>query len=64
MLKWWRRKTQERMKNKLEKQHSDLLEKAVEAQRKGDIKTYSFLTASAEELVVKIEEAERALEQA
>lgn len=40
---------------KLRKQHAALLEKAMLAQRKGDIKTYSLLTADAEALWEKIE---------
>ncbi|MEC8080981.1 MAG: DUF6435 family protein [Pseudomonadota bacterium] len=35
---------------KLEKRHSELLEQAMQAQRKGDIRTYSMLTAEAEEV--------------
>lgn len=35
---------------KLRKQYDALLEKAMHAQRNGDIKTYSMLTAQAEEL--------------
>ena len=35
---------------KLEKRYSELLEKAMQAQRKGDIRTYSMLTAEAEEV--------------
>lgn len=44
---------------KLRKQHSALLEKAMHAQRNGDIKTYSMLTADAEALWQKIEETEK-----
>jgi hypothetical protein len=33
---------------KLEKRYSELLEQAMQAQRKGDIRTYSMLTAEAE----------------
>lgn len=40
---------------KLRKQHADLLEKAMHAQRKGDIRTYSTLTAQAEAVWVEIE---------
>ncbi|WP_018984371.1 DUF6435 family protein [Salinimonas chungwhensis] len=40
---------------KLRKQHAALLEKAMHAQRKGDIKTYSALTAEAEAVWTKIE---------
>lgn len=44
---------------KLRKQYSALLEKAMHAQRNGDIKTYSMLTADAEALWQKIEETEK-----
>ncbi|WP_152428759.1 DUF6435 family protein [Vibrio azureus] len=39
---------------KLKKQHSMLLEQAMQAQRRGDIRTYSRLTAEAEEIYTKI----------
>ncbi|WP_394151191.1 DUF6435 family protein [Vibrio maritimus] len=39
---------------KLKKRHSMLLEQAMRAQRNGDIRTYSKLTAEAEELFVHI----------
>jgi hypothetical protein len=42
---------------KLEKQHSALLEKAMHAQRNGDIRGYSMITMEAEELNQKIEAA-------
>lgn len=40
---------------KMRKQYDSLLEKAMHAQRNGDIRTYSTLTAEAEELWVKIQ---------
>ena len=40
---------------KLQKQHAALLEKAMHAQRNGDIRTYSALTAEAETLAQRIE---------
>ncbi|BDX05849.1 DUF6435 family protein [Planctobacterium marinum] len=40
---------------KLRKQYDAKLEKAMLAQRRGDIKTYSMLTAEAEELWAEIE---------
>lgn len=40
---------------KLRKQYDMKLEQAMHAQRKGDIKSYSMLTAEAEELWKKIE---------
>lgn len=40
---------------KLRKKHALLQEKAMLAQRKGDIKTYSMLTAEAEALWMEIE---------
>ncbi|WP_137166615.1 DUF6435 family protein [Salinimonas lutimaris] len=40
---------------KLQKQHAALLEKAMHAQRNGDIRTYSAMTAEAEELAKRIE---------
>ncbi|MCU7553751.1 DUF6435 family protein [Alteromonas sp. ASW11-19] len=43
---------------KLRKQYDSLLEQAMHAQRNGDIKTYSMLTADAEALWAKIETAE------
>lgn len=45
---------------KLRKQYDIKLEQAMLAQRKGDIKTYSMLTAEAEELWQTIEVHERA----
>ncbi|AUI88011.1 hypothetical protein BS333_16685 [Vibrio azureus] len=39
---------------KIKKQHSMLLEQAMQAQRRGDIRTYSRLTAEAEEIYTKI----------
>ncbi|MCL1065460.1 DUF6435 family protein [Shewanella olleyana] len=46
--------------NKLEKQYSTLLEQAMHAQRNGDIRTYSSLTAEAEEVLKKIQALETA----
>jgi len=40
---------------KLEKQHSALLEKAMHAQRNGDIRSYSMITQEADDLSKKIE---------
>ncbi len=40
---------------KMRKQYDALLEKAMHAQRNGDIKTYSTLTAEAEALWEKIQ---------
>ncbi|MER2498218.1 DUF6435 family protein [Vibrio neptunius] len=39
---------------KLKKRHSMLLEQAMQAQRRGDIRTYSRLTAEADELYGQI----------
>ena len=39
---------------KLKKRHSILCEQAMQAQRRGDIKTYSLLTAEAEEIFEQI----------
>ncbi len=41
---------------KLKKQHSILLEQAMHAQRKGDIRTYSTLTAEADEVFKQIQQ--------
>ncbi|MCC5854230.1 MAG: Lacal_2735 family protein [Idiomarina sp.] len=43
---------------KLRKEHQQLLEKGMLAQRKGDIRTYSQLSLEAEELWKKIEKLE------
>ncbi|WP_414828532.1 DUF6435 family protein [Alteromonas sp. H39] len=43
---------------KMRKQYDVLLEKAMHAQRNGDIKTYSSLTAEAEALWEKIQGAQ------
>jgi hypothetical protein len=40
---------------KLEKQYSSIMTKAVEAQRNGDIKTFSTLSFEAEEILKKID---------
>lgn len=47
---------------KLRKQHAALQEKAMHAQRNGDIKSYSLLTAEAETLWQKIEALEQTQE--
>lgn len=44
---------------KLRKQYDSKLEQAMLAQRKGDIKTYSMLTAEAEEIWKQIETLEK-----
>ena len=41
---------------KLKKRHSMLLEQAMQAQRKGDIRTYSQLTAEAEDVFKQIQD--------
>ena len=41
---------------KLQKQYAALLEKAMHAQRNGDIRSYSALTAEAEKLAKRFEE--------
>ena len=43
---------------KMRKQYDALLEKAMHAQRNGDIKTYSLLTAESETLWKEIEKIE------
>lgn len=43
---------------KMRKQYDALLEKAMHAQRNGDIKTYSLLTAESETLWKEIEKVE------
>lgn len=43
---------------KLRKQYDALLEQAMHAQRKGDIRSYSMLTLDAENLWKKIEDIE------
>ena len=43
---------------KLRKQYDALLEQAMHAQRKGDIRSYSMLTLDAENLWKKIQELE------
>ena len=45
---------------KLRKQYYEKLEKAMTAQRNGDIRTYSLLTAEAEQLQKQIEAIEPA----
>lgn len=42
---------------KLDKEYGALLEKAMQAQRSGDIKSYSELTEQAEAVKAKIDEA-------
>ncbi|WOI37760.1 DUF6435 family protein [Alteromonas sp. CI.11.F.A3] len=44
---------------KLRKQYDGLLERAMHAQRNGDIKTYSMLTAESEDVWKKIEAIEK-----
>ncbi|MEC8451623.1 DUF6435 family protein, partial [Alteromonas sp.] len=44
---------------KMRKQYDALLEKAMHAQRNGDIKTYSLLTAQSEKLWKEIETLEK-----
>jgi hypothetical protein len=44
---------------KLRKQYDIKLEQAMQAQRKGDIKTYSMLTADAEAIWKQIEALEK-----
>lgn len=44
---------------KLEKQRAQLLEKAMQAQRSGDIRTYSQLMSQAEELYKEIQTLEK-----
>jgi hypothetical protein len=41
---------------KLQKQHDQLLEKGMNAQRKGDMKLFAELTSQADELANKIKE--------
>lgn len=41
------------------KQYSELLEAAMQAQRRGDIRGYANLTEQAEEVAAKIEELEK-----
>ena len=47
---------------KWQKEHEILLTKAFNAQRNGDIRLYSTLTAEAEALRAKIDEHQRAVE--
>ena len=44
---------------KLRKTYDQILEKAMQAQRKGDIKTYSLLTAESESIWQEIEALEK-----
>ncbi|NVK24954.1 MAG: Lacal_2735 family protein [Gammaproteobacteria bacterium] len=46
---------------KLEKQHALKLEQAMHAQRNGDIRLYSQLTAEAEDIYSKIKEIESSI---
>jgi uncharacterized protein Yka (UPF0111/DUF47 family) len=46
-------------KKKLETQHAQLLEKAVEAQRNGKIELYGQIMTKAEELLKEIEKIEQ-----
>lgn len=43
----------------MRKQYDALLEKAMHAQRNGDIKSYSMITAEAEALWAEIEQKEK-----
>ncbi|MDP4548820.1 MAG: DUF6435 family protein [Marinobacter sp.] len=43
---------------KLKKQYATLLERAMQAQRNGDIRTYSELSAEAEEVYKQIQQIE------
>lgn len=43
----------------LNDQYNQTLQKAVEAQRNGDIKTYSFLSKEADQLLKEIENIEK-----
>ena len=43
---------------KLKKQYETLLERAMQAQRNGDIRTYSELSAEAEEVYKQIQQIE------
>lgn len=43
---------------KLRKQYHLMLEKAMQAQRKGDIHSYSMITADADEIFQKIKQLE------
>jgi hypothetical protein len=40
---------------KLQKTYGEKLEQAMHAQRKGDIKSYSMITAEAEEIALQIQ---------
>ena len=44
-------------KEKLQSQYEVIMEEAMEAQRKGDIDTYSKLSAKAEEIAKEIDES-------
>lgn len=44
---------------KLQKQHADILGRAVEFQRKGDLKTYSEMMAEAEKLEKQMDAVEQ-----
>lgn len=43
---------------KLKKKHAEVLEKALHAQRNGDIHKYSFLTKEAEDIYAQIDKLE------
>ena len=45
---------------KLEKKYDELLEKGMQAQRNGDIKTYSLLTEEAEAILAQIKQLKSA----
>ena len=44
---------------KLQAQYEKLLEQGMQFQRKGDIKSYSMITAEAEEVLAKIQELQK-----
>ncbi len=56
MFNWFKRNPTKKM----EKKYYELLEKAMHAQRSGDIRSYSMLTADAENLWQKIEQIKAA----
>ena len=56
MFNWFKRNPTKKM----EKEYYELLEKAMHAQRSGDIRSYSMLTADAENLWQKIEQIKAA----
>ena len=46
--------------DKLKKEHAELLEKAMQAQRRGDIRSYSDLTDQAQSVLDKLDALENA----